>query len=45
MSNESLSYLTNFFYKKSEEIKQKEVIELRNYFIENISSSILIFFI
>lgn len=40
MSQDSLSYLTKYFYKKSEEVKNKEVLELRSYFSENIFKSI-----
>lgn len=39
MSNDSLSYLTKYFYKKPEEIKQKEVFELRSYLVEEILPS------
>ncbi len=36
MSNDSLSYLTKYFYKKPEDIKQKEVLELRSYLVHEI---------
>jgi len=40
MSEDSLLYLTKYFYKKPEEIKKKEILLLRSFFIENITSSI-----
>lgn len=42
MSNDSLFYLTKYFYKKPEEIKQKEVLELRSFLEDEILPSILI---
>ena len=42
MSNDSLSYLTKYFYKKPEEVKQKEVLELRSFLVDEILSSKII---
>ena len=39
MSEESIKYLTNRFYKKSEEEKITETIELKKFFIERITKS------
>jgi hypothetical protein len=40
MSNDSLSYLTKYFYKKSDEVKKSEVLELRSFLVDEILTSI-----